>query len=93
MSSLLVLSNGAGEDAIASRVLKELPEPLSSEVVCCPLVGPGKALTEYEFCGPRVLPPSEGLFRESWLLALKDLARGTIAGHLRQFRFLKGVMP
>ena len=38
---LLVLSNGAGEDAIAAKVLRELPDELRSRVVCCPLGGEG----------------------------------------------------
>jgi uncharacterized protein (TIGR03492 family) len=91
VSKLLVLSNGAGEDAIAKKILRELPEELRSRVVCCPLVGPGRALEEFEICGPRVLPPSEGLFRESWRLALKDLTQGVIGGHFRQLKFLREV--
>ncbi len=90
MKRLLVLSNGAGEDAIAARILQRLPQELQDSVACCPLVGPGKALEgRYELVGPRVLPPSEGLFRESWRLALRDLATGVIAGHWRQLAFLK----
>jgi uncharacterized protein (TIGR03492 family) len=88
VSRLLVLSNGAGEDAIAQKVLRQLPDDLRSRVVCCPLVGHGRALEEFEICGPRVLPPSEGLFRESWALALKDLTQGVIGGHIRQLKFL-----
>ncbi len=38
-----------------------------------------------------MLPPSEGLFRESWLLAAKDLAAGVLAGHFRQLKFLKRI--
>lgn len=92
MSRLLVLSNGAGEDAIANKVLQKLPSELQSRVVCCPLVGSGHALAQnYELCGPRVSPPSEGLFRESWALALKDLAQGVIKGHFSQLKFLRGV--
>lgn len=90
MKRLLVLSNGAGEDAIASKVLKRIPPEIQSQVVCCPLVGEGHAYSErFELCGPRVNPPSEGLFRESWTLALKDLAQGVVGGHLRQLRFLR----
>lgn len=92
MKRLLVVSNGAGEDAIAAKVLRELPLPLRSRTVCCPLVGAGHAYhSEFELCGPRVLPPSEGLFRESWLLAAKDLAAGVLAGHFRQLKFLKRI--
>jgi len=91
VSRLLVLSNGAGEDAIASKILRELSPELQSRVACCPLVGSGDALKDYESCGPRVLPPSEGLFRESPVLAFKDLSQGVIAGHLRQLRFLRSV--
>ena len=92
MSRILVLSNGAGEDAIASKILQRLPEDLKSLVVCCPLVGAGSALSQdFELCGPRVLPPSEGLFRESWRLAIQDLTQGVVGGHWRQLKFLRGV--
>ncbi len=87
---LLVLSNGAGEDAIASRILKRLPPEVSAQVVCCPLVGHGSALAaHFELAGPRVLPPSGGLFRESWRLALRDLLQGVVTGHLRQLFWLR----
>lgn len=90
MKRLLVLSNGAGEDAIAARILMRLPSEVRDSVVCCPLVGAGKALDgQFELVGPRVLPPSEGLFRESWRLALRDLATGVIAGHWNQLAFLR----
>jgi uncharacterized protein (TIGR03492 family) len=91
LKRLLVLSNGAGEDAIAVRILGRLPQPVRDAVLCCPLVGPGKALEEghFELVGPRVLPPSEGLFRESWSLAMRDLWQGVLAGHLRQLAFLR----
>lgn len=90
MKRLLLLSNGAGEDAIAARILRRLPQELQDSVVCCPLVGEGRALQDrFELVGPRVLPPSEGLFRESWRLVLRDLATGVIAGHWRQLAFLK----
>lgn len=92
MTRLLVISNGAGEDAIAVKILQRLSPSLRSRVVCCPLVGPGHAFDgRFEVCGPRVLPPSEGLFRESWWLALKDLADGVLAGHARQWSFLRSV--
>lgn len=92
MKRLLVISNGAGEDAIAAKILKKLSPWLRSRVACCPLVGPGHVYRdEFEVCGPRVLPPSEGLFRESWLLAAKDLAGGVLGGHLRQLKFLNSV--
>jgi uncharacterized protein (TIGR03492 family) len=86
---LLVLSNGAGEDAIAAHILRRLPESVQASVVCCPLVGQGMALQPYELVGPRVTPPSEGLFRESIGLAVADLLQGVLLGHLRQLRFLR----
>lgn len=90
MKRLLVLSNGAGEDAIAAKVLQRLPSEAKDAVACFPLVGAGKALEkEFELIGPRVLPPSEGLFRESWRLALQDLFQGVLAGHARQLAFLR----
>ncbi len=90
MKRLLVLSNGAGEDAIAAKILARLPQSVQDAVVCCPLVGAGKALeSRFELCGPRVQPPSEGLFRESLMLAARDLWHGTLAGHARQLQFLR----
>lgn len=90
MKRILVLSNGAGEDAIAAKILARLPQSVQDAVVCCPLVGPGKALeSRFELCGPRVLPPSEGLFRESMMLAVRDLWHGTLRGHARQLQFLR----
>lgn len=90
MKRLLVLSNGAGEDAIAAKILARLPREVQGAVVCCPLVGEGKALeVSFELCGPRVRPPSEGLFRESAMLAARDLWHGVLGGHYRQLRFLR----
>jgi uncharacterized protein (TIGR03492 family) len=90
MKRLLVLSNGAGEDAIAAKILARLPTEVRDCVLCCPLVGPGKALEgHHELAGPRVLPPSEGLFRESISLVVQDLWQGVLAGHFRQLAFLR----
>ncbi len=90
MKRLLILSNGAGEDAIAARILQEFPPEIRERVVCFPMVGPGRALAEsYPLWGPRVAPPSEGLFRESWRLAVADLVGGVIGGHLRQLGALR----
>lgn len=90
MKPLLLLSNGAGEDAIAAKILQQLPEGYREAVYCCPLVGAGRALEQaFPLIGPRVLPPSEGLFRESWALALQDLLQGVLAGHARQLAFLR----
>lgn len=86
---LLVLTNGAGEDAIAARILERLPSDVRSQVVCCPLVGAGRALEAHELVGPRVSPPSEGLFRESWSLAVRDIFAGVLGGHARQLGFLR----
>jgi uncharacterized protein (TIGR03492 family) len=89
---LLVLTNGAGEDAIAARILERLEPSVRDAVVCLPLVGPGRALEgNFELVGPRVLTPSEGLFRESAALAVADLTQGVLGGHLRQLRFLRGL--
>lgn len=90
MKRLLVLTNGAGEDAIARLILSRLPQQTTASLACLPLVGPGNALRDqYELIGPRVLSPSEGLFRESWRLALSDLLQGVVLGHLRQLSFLR----
>lgn len=89
---LLVLSNGAGEDAIAASVLNHLlalrPE-LELEVF--PLVGAGSAYAgHWKRLGDLSAPPSGGLSNQSWRLWWRDLRHGLLGRVLEQWNVLRG---
>lgn len=88
MKKLLVLSNGAGEDAIASSILRHLKASL--EVVAFPLVGAGSAYPPgMPLWGRQDAPPSQGLSNQSWSLWWKDLRHGLLGRLLGQWRLLR----
>lgn len=77
---LLVLSNGAGEDAIAASILQEL-QPLRPDlrIAAFPLVGAGAAYgRRWPLWGDGGAPPSLGLSNASWKLWLRDLRAGLL---------------
>ncbi|MGE0488521.1 MAG: lipid-A-disaccharide synthase-related protein [Vulcanimicrobiota bacterium] len=87
MKRVLLVSNGAGEDAIATRVATHF-EGLQAEAL--PLVGLGQAYQGgCSVVGPLRRFASEGLVRESAGNFLADLRQGLLAHHLRQWRFLR----
>lgn len=84
------LSNGAGEDAIASRIIKNL-QARGVEACAFPLVGVGEAYDKIgvEKLGPSHILPSQGLSNESLKSLGRDLTHGLL-GHLyRSYRFLR----
>lgn len=84
---LLVLSNGAGEDAIAASILDHLGEV---PVAVFPLVGAGSAYRQrWPVWGEREAPPSQGLSNASWRLWFRDLRQGLLARVGRQWAELK----
>lgn len=84
--SLLVLSNGAGEDAIAASIVAHLKRPL----VAFPLIGRGAAYPEaLPRWGDLDSPPSQGLSNQSWRLWLHDLRSGLVGRLLSQLRLLR----
>ncbi len=87
MSRLLMVSNGAGEDAIAMRVAAHL-EGYSLHAL--PVVGHGSAYREpVVVVGPRRRFSSQGLILESLGRLLQDLREGLVLHHLRQLWFLR----
>lgn len=90
---LLVVSNGAGEDAIGAAIvghLRALRPCLEVEVF--PLVGPGSAYpSDLQRWGDRSAPPSHGLSNQSWRLWLQDLRHGLVGRVLGQWRTLRGL--
>jgi uncharacterized protein (TIGR03492 family) len=88
--SLLVLSNGHGEDEIAVRVLDELraaaKHPLNVGV--WPLVGKGHAYRRrgWPIVGATNCLPGEGFGTLDARLMLRDLRAHWIGNHWRQFR-------
>lgn len=87
--NLLVLSNGAGEDAIAASILEHL-DP-QGEVVVFPLVGAGSAYgSRWRRLGDASAPPSQGLSNQSWRLWLRDLRYGLAGRVFRQWNVLRG---
>ena len=85
---VLFISNGAGEDAIASQIIADLPESLPREAMS--LVGEGSA---YEglapVVGPRQPMPSGGLIQEDWRNLWKDIGGGLFSLTFRQIAWLR----
>ncbi|MBX3168133.1 MAG: hypothetical protein KF760_12015 [Candidatus Eremiobacteraeota bacterium] len=87
--NLLVLSNGAGEDAIAAAILEHLPQ--HTEVVVFPLIGAGSAYgSRWRRLGDGSAPPSQGLSNQSWRLWWRDLRHGLLGRVWRQWGLLRG---
>lgn len=87
---LLVLSNGAGEDAIAASILENFQD--KSGVSVFPLVGAGAAFAQqYPVLGLGDAPPSQGLSNQSWRLWWRDLRHGLIGRILHQRALLRSL--
>lgn len=87
--NLLVLSNGAGEDAIAASILEHLPSRV--QVAVFPLIGAGSAYgSRWRRLGDASAPPSQGLSNQSWRFWLQDLRHGLAGRILNQWRLLRG---
>lgn len=91
LPSLLVLSNGHGEDLIALRLIEALQRRHPGlDVAVLPLVGTGEAYASAEASGllhrvgPRRLLPSGGFSNQSLRGLLRDLAAGVALLSLRQ---------
>ncbi len=90
---LLCLSNGHGEDAIATRILQQLlhyPHPL--ELAALPLVGEGKAYHQLEnlaILGPVQSMPSGGFIYMDGRQLLRDLKGGLVQLTLTQWQIVR----
>lgn len=91
---ILFLSNGYGEDAIASGIVEKILEKSSAvEIFALPLVGEGRA---YKSCGvsiicPSAEMPSKGLIPASWKNIFKDMAAGLGRLLFKQIKAIKKI--
>lgn len=77
--SVLFVSNGFGEDTIASSIVEHLLAAVNPpRVIAMPLVGEGLAYARLgiELVGPRELMPSGGLILAGWSNILTDMRAG-----------------
>ncbi|MBQ7529176.1 lipid-A-disaccharide synthase-related protein [bacterium] len=87
MSKILFISNGAGEDAIAAQIIRNLQD-VDLEVM--PLVGQGEAYRDLApLCGPRQVMPSGGLIKENLNNFWQDLQNGLLGLILKQIFWLR----
>src|SRR5687768_7654065 len=92
--SVLIMSNGYGEDAIACGIVESLQRTAPAlRVLAMPLVGEGRAYQHLgvEVVGPRVLLPSGGLILAGWTNILTDMRAGlwrVTRGHIKTLRQL-----
>ena len=85
---VLFISNGAGEDSIASQIIADLPNSLLREAM--PLVGEGSAYNGLaSVVGPRQVMPSGGLIQEDWRNLWKDIGGGLAFLTLKQLLWLR----
>ena len=92
IATLLVVSNGHGEDAIGARVAAEVvAQGGAGRVLAMPLVGAGLAYecVAAEVLGPRRRLPSDGLTLHHPLLAWRDLRAGLLRMTMRQVSVLR----
>lgn len=78
---LLCLSNGHGEDVIATRIVQELQQQtVPPEVVALPIVGEGRAYTQLgiPILGPVQVMPSGGFIYMDRRELLRDLQGGLV---------------
>ncbi|MFW6022934.1 MAG: lipid-A-disaccharide synthase-related protein [Halanaerobiaceae bacterium] len=94
MSNVLVISNGHGEDIIASFIIKELLKlNIDIDIKVFPIVGLGKAYQDLpiEIVGPREKMPSGGFMKNSLRNFYLDIKGGLIGLTLSQIRFMKQI--
>jgi uncharacterized protein (TIGR03492 family) len=95
---MIFLSNGSGEDAIASTVMEHLRHQSPSQtLIAFPMIGAGAAYhtmvqqenSPVSMVGIQPSLPSGGLTNENWRLWLSDLRNGFLVQKLQQFRSLR----
>jgi len=87
--TILIVSNGYGEDAVGNALSAVLRER-TADVCAFPLVGLGHPYRDVRLVGPRRSLPSGGFaFRGSWKLILADLRAGAWGLWRRQRKALR----
>lgn len=96
--TLLVISNGHGEDIIGANILKELVSALKEDridikVKVLPVVGKGQAYNSLpvDLAGPTQILPSGGFMRNSLQNLWQDLKAGLLSLTLSQIKYLRKV--
>ena len=95
MIDLLVLSNGAGEDAIAASILRALAQRRPElRVVVGPLIGTGGSYGDgWPRLGVGASLPSQGLANQSWRWWWRDMQSGLLGGLWGQLQRLRQLKP
>jgi uncharacterized protein (TIGR03492 family) len=92
IETLLVVSNGHGEDAIGARLAAEVvAQRGAGRVLAMPLVGAGRPYEAVaaDVLGPRRRLPSDGLTLHHPLMAWRDLRAGLLGMTARQVSVLR----
>jgi len=89
--NILFISNGYGEDSVASLLIKELREKKVFNIKVLPLVGSGEIFDfpDVEVLGPLVNLPSGGLINNNLFALIKDIKAGLVRLTLEQIGILK----
>jgi uncharacterized protein (TIGR03492 family) len=88
---MIFLSNGSGEDAIATSIIQHLPP---QRITAFPMVGAGAAyekLAGIEILGSQPNLPSGGLTNEDWRLWISDLRNGFVIQKYSQLLKLRAL--
>ncbi len=92
-SSILLISNGYGEDIIGSKILQEFLKKRDNinDIFVLPVVGEGKAYKSLnvELVGPVSTLPSGGFARNSLNNLFKDLKAGLLSLTFRQIKAVR----
>lgn len=91
---ILFLSNGHGEDQIASQLIKELFKlDKNIEISAFPLVGSGDAFKNLpvQILGTRKIMPSAGFIYQSFSNIIKDVFSGFIRNTFLQIKYLSSL--
>ncbi|MCL5773894.1 MAG: lipid-A-disaccharide synthase-related protein [Firmicutes bacterium] len=91
---ILFLSNGYGEDAIASGIVEKILEKFPGlKIFALPLVGDGKAYksSDISIIGPSADMPSKGLIPANWKNIFKDMAAGLGSLLFKQIKTIKKI--
>lgn len=95
-ATVLLISNGHGEDAVAARLARALAEARPDiELIAFPTVGRGDAFASapVERAGPLRRLPSDGMTFRSPSLFFADLRGGLVSTTVRQLRDLRALKP
>jgi uncharacterized protein (TIGR03492 family) len=93
-TSILFVSNGYGEDTIATSIIRSLMEEgCPHSVLALPLVGEGKAYAAVgsEVIGPRRLMPSGGMIPGNMGNLVNDMANGLVRLTMEQIAVIRKI--